>query len=510
MRIRSFAALALSITLMAVCLPALAEVYTLPGILASVDVPVKTYSPILTPDTLKDNEAFIKSKGGTVEAWAADFLARGILLQTYDQDDSRVLVISALQDVDAQRMFDINEQTSETRAKYRLSHGADGAYSILGYRYDSVSWKNFPDVGRFLQLRYSYRVGGDLLRRGFQRRAIRNGFTITVDMQVFGRSLKASDNTALNKVFNTLRFTQILPMPELPVFLDESETAPVETSQSAFTMKGKTKPGAKLTAVLMSFATSQTQVFEAVAKDSGSYTLPVTLPGEDVYLMTLNIQYPGLEEFSKAYNIRYQKGLLPIQVTSAPPAEFTEDAFTLTGVTPESGVTARLTVNGKTTTKRPGINGTFSFTIDTSAPGAYNISLTLTKSGFNERSFQYAAARALSPQERETMLRDSAVSPPYQDLLDNPDLYDGQTLMYEGYIVSREEADSLFIFQFALQKTESGFLDLVVISSDTDPGYPINTPVRMYGQMIGMNMGQDDTGQDERLPKVELIMMEGV
>ena len=82
--------------------------------------------------------------------------------------------------------------------------------------------------------------------------------------------------------------------------------------------------------------------------------------------------------------------------------------------------------------------------------------------------------------------------------------------MYEGYIVSREEADSLFIFQFALQKTESGFLDLVVISSDTDPGYPINTPVRMYGQMIGMNMGQDDTGQDERLPKVELIMMEGV
>lgn len=510
MRTRSFTALVLSFILLALCMPAMAEDYIFPSIFTNIQLPQNIYAPVLTPDTLKENEPFIKARGGTVDAWAADFAARGILLQAYDQKESRVLVISALKDVDAERLFDINEQTTETRAKYRLSHGADGAYSVLGYKYDAVSWKNFSGVGRFLQLRYAYRENDALLRRGFQRRTIRNGYSITVDMQVFGRALKGSDNTALNKVFNTLKFSQILPMPELPVFLEETDTAPVETGQAAFTMKGKTKAGAKLTAVLMSFATSNTQIFEATATNTGNYTLPILLPAEDVYLMTLNIQASGQEDFSKAYNIRYQKGLLPVQITAAPPAEFTADEFTLTGMTTEAGVTARLLVNGKAFEKKPGKNGKFSFVIDTTAEGAYEITLILTKNGFKERSFQYSSSRALSQAVRDRLIKESALSPDYKDLLFNPDTYDSQMLTYQGYIVSKEESDSLWTIKFALQKTEVGFEDMIIINVDADPGYPINTLVRVYGQMIGLNIGQDETGTEEKLPKIQLSLMEGV
>ncbi len=48
---------------------------------------------------------------------------------------------------------------------------------------------------------------------GFQRRTIRNGYTITVDMQVYGRNVSGADNTALNKVFDSFGFTQALPVP---------------------------------------------------------------------------------------------------------------------------------------------------------------------------------------------------------------------------------------------------------------------------------------------------------
>ena len=240
---------------------ALAQEQVFSGIHAGLTLPEGVYQTVLTPANLEANAAFIQSQGGTAEAWQADFAARGILLQAYDTQNDRVLVVSALQDVDAQQLFDINAHTSAERAKYRTAHGASGAYSVLGYRYDSVSWKNFPKVGRFLQLRYTYREGGEIVRRGYQRRTIRNGHTITVDMQVFGRQLTGKDNTALNKVFDTFTFSQILPVPPLPLTLDETSTAPVETGKSSFTMRGKTKPEASLRAVLISFGSSASKVF---------------------------------------------------------------------------------------------------------------------------------------------------------------------------------------------------------------------------------------------------------
>ena len=108
-----------------------AESYQFAGVNAAVSLPEGVYQPVLTPENLKDNEAFIQQQGGTLAAWQADFEARGILLQAYDTANDRVLVITALQDVDGQQLFDINEHGSDVRAKYRLSHGAAGAYTIL-------------------------------------------------------------------------------------------------------------------------------------------------------------------------------------------------------------------------------------------------------------------------------------------------------------------------------------------------------------------------------------------
>ncbi len=509
MRAKAILLAALTMLLLVPGLSAGAEGFTFDDIHASISLPEGVYETVLTPGNLKDNEAFIVSRGGTVEGWAADFKARGVLLQAYDQEEDRVLVVTALKDVDAQRIFDVNAQGTDVRAAYRISHGPRGAWVVLGYRYDAVSWKNFAKIGRFLQLRYEYREGGDLVRRGYQRRTVRNGYSITVDMQVYGRPLKGGDNTALNKVFNTFTFSKILPLPSLPITLDETATAPVETSKPSFTMKGKTKPGASMTAVVMSFSTGASKVFETVANKAGNYTLPVDLPGEDIYLMTLTVHSEGLEDLSKAYNIRYQAGLLPVQITGAPPSEVLADELLLSGVTTETGVTARLTVNGKETVKNVPRSGAFTFSIDTAREGAYDIRLTLSKKGLQDRTFQYQTTRYLSRQTQQDAVRQNASSPDYAELVKNPDAYDGQTLTYEGYITKVENADGEWLLRFALRKTDEGFEDLMVLNADAEPAFSTDTPVRVYGRMIGLSVGTDAAGREERLPKLQLLLTAG-
>lgn len=486
---------------------ALAQTHQFDAISAGVTLPEGVYEVVLTPENLKDNEAFIQSKGGNLVTWQTDFAARGILLQAYDTKNDRVLVISALADVDAQRLFDVNEQSSDARMRYRLSHGANGAYTVLGYRYDSVSWKNFGEAGRFLQLRYAYRLNGDVAHRGYQRRTIRNGYTITVDMQVFGRQLTGQDNTALNKVFNTFAFSKILPVPPLPLSLEETATAPVETNRPSFTMKGRTKPEAKLQAVLVSFATNATKVFDATANKSGDYSLKIELPAEDIYVMTLTVQSAGFDDISRSYNIRYQEGLLPVQMTSEPPPEFTGGEFILAGRTGESGVKAALSVNGVETEKNLPRDGSISFPIDTSREGAYEIRLVLSKRGFEDRVFSYTAHKALTPEAREEQLRAGALSPTYAELTGNPNTYDGKLLTYEGTLISKENLTDTWVLRLALRKTESGFGDILVLTSDTDPNLALDTQVLVYGVMAGMNIGVNGQGVEETLPKLNLSLI---
>lgn len=499
-------------TLILLCLvmtfPALAEQYSFDAFHASVSLPDGVYETVLTPQNLASQEAFIQSKGGTVAGWEADFNARGIWLQAYDQDTDRVLVISALKDVDGQRYFDINAVDSSVRAEYRRSHGRDGAWSVLGYHYDSISWKNFKS-GRFLQLRYSYRQGGDLVCRGFQRRTIRNGYTITVDMQVYGRNTSGGDNTALNKVFDTFAFSQVLPVPELPITLAETATAPLETNQRAFTMKGETKANAKMSAVVMSFTDTQGQVFTATADKNGKYSMPIELPREGSYLMTLTVEAQGLESLTKSYSITYQEGLLPAVITAPPPDIFPQDSFTLVGKT-ESGVDVTLSVNGAKSKKKTGRDGEFSFKINTAAEGGYSINLTLSKKGFDDRTFSYNSSRLISQQAKDEALKQKAVSPDYAQMAANPENYDGQLLAYTGFLVGKEDAAGEWILRLALEKTETGFANEMIVTAESDPGFAVGSRVRFYAYLVGKNIGKNAAGEEEILPKLQLALMDAV
>lgn len=489
----------------------------LPALPAVAVLPEGVYSPVLTPDNLKDNGPFILSRGGTVEEWEEEFKSGGILLKAYDDKNQRLLVITALADEDGQRYGDIDLQNAQTRADYRREHQQGGLFSNLGYRVESAEWKKFDQVGRFLMIKYSFREGGDLLYRGFARKTVKNGLSIMVDMQVYGRALKAGDNTALNKVFDTLRFTgNVGEGVSMPIFLNEAVSAPAETNKPSFIMSGMTRSGAKLTATVLSFSSSTPANFIAQADTKGNYSLPVELSGEGVYMLTLMVEAEGLEPLEKTYSINYGRGLLPVSFTSQLPQMLTGDKYTISGVT-EPGASVQLIVNDKSVSKRANAKGVFSFPVATKAEGSYTVRLSFEKAGFDSRQFDLTAVKGgadaaqaqgeAASAEGEAAQADSgeALSPSYTDLVAKADHYDGKLLTYDGYVTGTQQQAGDYEISLALRKGAAGYADTVLAVDTKDPGFAPGSRVRVYGILEGL--GSEDGGAEYSYPRLRVQNM---
>lgn len=476
---------------------------------ATLTLPGGVYDTVLTQENLEANADFLVSQGTTAEEAKARFQQDGVLLKAYDGKSSRVLTLSAQKDSEAEQYFNINEHTKETRASYRRMHAVSDKYKTLGYTYTSIEWKNFRNVGRWLMLKYDFRENGEVTGRGYQRRTVYNGYTITLDMFVpGGKQLKGADNTALNKAFDSLVFTQSLPLPELPVLFNEKVTAPMETADPTFTMTGRTLPNARLVAVVGSYSTAKTQVVETTAKKSGDYSLTITLPAEDLYFLTLTVQAEGALPLEKQYAITYRKGLMSVSMSSVPPEELTDDSYRIAG-TAEKGAQVQLHVNNISATKKVGANGTFTFNANTSQEGDYEFRLIFSKKGYENRIFTYKGTRTLTQEQRLSRIKDAATSPEYAKLKKNIDRYDGDMLTYEGTLISSEEKAGEWVMTLALKKTGESYSNFLILSSDSAPGYPLQSTLKVYGVLVGTNTLMNEDKQEMEVPKLQVRLLEG-
>lgn len=468
--------------------PAMAQPYTYDSIHASIDLPEDTYETVLTPNTLENNAAFLSQQGTDVESARAEFEAEGILMKAYDTDNNRVFVFSALQTVDAQMYFDLNNQDEDMRREFRVSHKDGSAYGVLGYDYSSASWTNHGgNVLRFLNTQYTLRQGGEVSCYGYQKKTIRNGYTITLDMQVYGRKTKESDLNALNKIMDSFAFTEILPMPTLPAKLILSSTPPTETADDTFTVKGTTNSRANVTVTVLSLASSDSSLFTDTANSDGAFAVDVTLPREGVYTVTIAAEGENTLRSQVSYTVTYQEGLLSVSLLSQPGAALADE--TVVSGSTISGVDTQLVVNGpngyaydKSTT-----NKSFSFTVDTSAEGEYQFFLTFNKSGYSTRTFTYTGNRAMSESERKEAIRNQASSPEYSSLKKNTASYEGDTVTYTGYIAQINETKSVgeWTLVLATEKNGEDYDDLIYVIAASDPQVSLGQKVKMYGKAAG-------------------------
>ena len=483
---------------------ALAQNYSFSVIRAQVDIP-SDYDIVLTPYNLNANASYLNEQGKDVDTVANEFEAEGILLQAFDSKNNRTLVLTALRDLDAQMYFDLNNQDEDMRKEFRVSHTNGTAYGVLGYAYSTAKWANYGKTTlRFLQTQYTLRQEGQLVCSGYQRRTIRNGYTITLDMQVRGRNAKEADNTALEKVMKTFSFMEVLPMPELPIKLTLTNPPPSETNEETFTVKGTSAKKAEITATVFSLGAAGGQSYTTTASNNGAFSLKITLPSQGVYSVTLTAEGAGALTAQRVYSVTFQKGILPVDVTQAPPSVLGDETV-ISGST-ISGAKTQLSVSGPVNLSKTTTNQSFSFKVDTSMEGTYTFVLSVTKKGLNQRSFSYTATRTFSDAERVEKIRSLSKKISYSNLTKKENY--GKYVVLTGYITSATQSINEWVVTLATAKSGSNYKDVVYLITDQEPDGDEYNQVRVYGTASGSYAILTDDGKIKDYPRVEVLMIE--
>lgn len=479
---------------------ALAQTYTFGDVRASVDIPTD-YEMILTPYNLSTHTEWIAEQGLDYDALSNSFEAEGILLEAFDRDNNRTLVITALKDVDAQTYFDLNNQDEDMRKEFRVGHTNGSTYSILGYSYSSAKWANYgKNAMRFLQTKYELRQEGQLVCSGYQRRTIRNGYTITLDMQVRGRSAKDADNAALEKVMKTFAFTEILPMPALPIKLAVSSAPPAETNEDTFVIKGTTARKAAVTAAVFSLGSTGGETFTDTANGSGAFSIKVKLPSQGVYSVTLTAEQEGAITAQRLYSVTFQKGILPVDLTVTP-GDTLNDQTVFSGTTVD-GAKVQLSISGPLTYSRTVNGNKFTFKVDTSAEGTYNFVLSVNKKGLQERVFTFTGVRSYTDAEREEKVRSAARKIAYGNIAKNEN--QGKAVVQTGYITGVNQSINEWVVTLALTKSGDHYKDIIYLICAQEPAYAEGAKVKIYGRCAGAYSVLNEDGNVKNYPRIDV------
>lgn len=498
--------------LMGLCLTsvAYADTFEFDDFCASCEIDATKYT-ILTPENLSAHADWLAGRGLTADAVLADWQERGVYLQAWTAKGDACLEITAVQDAFASQYYDVNQVTDDERKTFRLGHSADkdGFYRSQGYDYSSAQWKNLKNTGRFLQLEYTRTVGGESYR-GYARKTIRNGYTIQLEYQVYGRSAKSSDRNALDKVMDTWQFLEIWPRPVTSVSkLVFTARPPVESNTGKFTVKGTGTAGVRIIGVVMRMTATDVKQFETTIGKNGKFELDVTLPREGVWLMTYVVENGSTIVEEGVFDaITYEKDLLTVTLSSDLPTTLTGNEIVISGVTmPKTMV--QCIVDGRYDKNiTTGNSGEFSFKIDTSEEGNYTFTLVFQKKGYSTRRFRSEATRTYTDADLRQNIRDSAVSPAYKTLTSKLSGYKGDYMVYTLHIQSVEETPTGYLTFAGMSKSKAGVIsNLVAIRSTVAPEYAAGEQVKLYLRCIDSYEYITDAGA-QQLPYFDLQWME--
>lgn len=486
------------------CTCALSETHVIDSLRATIDIP-DTYI-LLTSDNLNTYKEWLEGRGMSLDEVSTDFEKRGILMQCWSVDYDACFELTALQTERSRQIFDVNEQDTSIRASYRLSHYPENLYTQEGYDFSSADWKNTSN-GRFLVMRYIKRDGGEIIHRGLMRRTIRNGYEITFDMHVYDRSLTNKDNTALNKIWESFKFVEILPLPpSASAKINITDPPPQETNTSQIVIQGTAAPEVKLTAVMMGLSSPNPIVSEIEVPKSGKFKIPLKLPKEGVFLITLTGEYQGEEIAELAYPVTYQNSLLTINVTSPMPDIVTSSDVVIQG-TSEPGASIQVFYDDAALgTKRSNAAGRFKIEIDADEEGDHEITLVFAKKGLADRRITYPFTRKWTEADMLKQLKKQAINPGYSTLINKMSGYEGRVMGYRCYMLSASQAGDGWIVQMALAKKGKNYTNQILVLCNEAPAFAEGERVMMYGTCAGMSLPGEEDDTQTGYPCFELLL----
>ena len=491
------------VLLLAVCLciPALAQTLTFQDLYASCDIDDGDYI-LLTPSNLSGHPEWLAKRGVEAEELLKDWEARGVLVQAWNKDGDECLEITALQDDMAKQYFDLDQQTAKVRTSYKNQHLKGAQFKKEGYTYQAAEWKNADGRGRFLNLKYKRTVDGKTVR-GYARRTIRNGYTITLDYQVHEGALKNNHKKAVNKVLETWSFSKVLDKPaDIAAKVVFEQTPPTETSTGKFEVEGTCEAGMKATGVLMRMSSPEPILLEATANKNGKFSMDVKLPQEGVWLMAMTIENQGVVTEQIVFDATtYQKTLLPVNFDEVLPlncdseemTSLPSDQLVISGVTSRN-VKVQCIVNdfyAKTITTNA--SGKFSFKGDVSEEKDYSVVVVFQKKNYSTRRFTAAANRTLTQADLNNRIREDAVKPAYSTLKDKLKGYTGRYMVYTLHVDTVEKIGDQWVMRMGMRTTKkNGYRDIVYVICDADPGVASGDKKKVFLECTGPYVAADE------------------
>lgn len=227
-----------------------------------------------------------------------------------------------------------------------------------------------------------------------------------------GRSTTSKDNRTLNKIWETFHFIEVKPMSAAAsAQINITDVPPVETNENTFTLAGTAAEGVKLTAVTMGLNYPKPILTEVTVGANGKFKMPVTLPKEGVYLLTLTGENQGEEVVELAYPVTYSRTLLPVVLKNDVPDSIETDTLTIAG-TSQPGASVQLFLNSEAIgTKKVTSEGKFSIDFTLKQEGVYEIGLVFSKKNLSDRRLVYTVTRKWSDADTLKQLKKEAVKP---------------------------------------------------------------------------------------------------
>ena len=490
--------------------------YSLAPCPGTIEIPDAKFI-VLTPDNFTSHPDLLSRIGKTAEQLTADWEERGVILQAWFQSKKpdSCLEISVREDADSKLYYDLVNHSADQNWKTFISSHKDGsAYAEAGYSLREVAKKQQANKNYFLRLQYK-RTTDEKVYWGYVAKTVARGYTLVFDYQVFNRGLRAGDQTQLNRIVNTISFSEgggsASGSGTGSEYLNITVNPPVETNVNTFTVEGQTIPGAEVIGVLMNEERPEpTRFFSTANEKNGSFRLKVTLPYEKTWLLTLTVIDGDVQLFHSFDLIKYSQTQLPLTFDSPVPETLTANETVISGTT-DKGVTVQCIVSdgGKTNfTKQIKTNGTgrFSFKVPTADEADYHFTLVFSKKGFDTKRITADASRSLSEEDRRTAIQKSAVRPSYSNLMNKSEKYLHQTMGYNLYVTDIQQSGEEWIIQAAMVRNGERYRNTVYFTSDEDPGLEIGSRYLMYGEYVGSYVVQSDDAA-EQFPGFDLLFI---
>ena len=464
---------------------------------------------VLTPENLAAHPDLLSELGVTAEELQKDWETRGVILKAWTKDKKTSVEVSVIQDEDSKAYYDLETQAASVRKQYYKDQLA--AYKNQGYNVSDSEMKLHAKSGHYVVFDYVIR-SEDTARRGVLRKTIRNGYTLTVDYEVFDRRPTKTDRDKGRKIINTIKIDAVAPVAEAPSgkqgtasgssaapaakpapsgaegTLSVSVPPPEETNDGVFTIEGTAYPGSKLVIVAMRWS-GGTYQFHADASKNGKFKSKITLKDEGLYQFTINMMINDQPVADQVLNtVTYSKSLLPVSLDQKIPEEIQTDELVISGVTVKNVSIQCLATNGNYTyDKSVKTNGTgkFKFKVPTTAEGEYNIILSFQKKGLNSQRKTFTTTRTASAKTVQKNTSAKAVHPAYNLLTKKLNSYIGKTLVYTVYITEVNQVGDEWIIKAAMKLSKGVYSNFLIFVAKEDPGLAVGTKVKLYGTCFG-------------------------